>query len=142
MPDTLMSDQYIISKSERTPSGTFDPKSWLERAERLGYRIFLWDAFGDKSLGLCICNPIPNGRGPSDLDLWWTLRPNEEQSDINEEALAFHLWDTGKIGPEEMRPDYAAVYTRADVWRPSARHLEALRKTACKSKRRVAALRA
>ena len=105
-----------MAQPETTQLDTFDPADWLNWAERIGYKIYLWDAFGDGCLGLIVLNP-PAGRKENDIDLWWALRPNDAQADINEKVLALHLWDIGRAGPENMRPDYAAYYTRGDVYK-------------------------
>jgi hypothetical protein len=109
---------------------TFDPAAWIEQAEAYGYKIFLWDAYCDVSLGVLTLNPV--GRElPSDyVDLWWTLRPNSKQAEINDRTLALYLWDSDRVGPEEMRPGYASSYTRNDVSRQSERPRTSLGKAA------------
>jgi hypothetical protein len=66
--------------------------------------------------------------GEEDLDLWWALRPKDADARReNKGALLRFLWDSGRIGPPEMRPDYAMEYT-IDSIRTSPRHLANLKK--------------
>jgi hypothetical protein len=135
MPDTLISGQMLDMLPHESATDTilifsekatacdwglksFDPAIWLRQAELIGYRIYLWDAYCDGSLGTMTWNPTHGGQCADTINLWWALRPNENQSELNEEALSCYLWDTGKVGPEEMRPAYAARYTRDDLFRP------------------------
>ena len=75
----------------------FDPETWIADAEKAGMTVLL-EVEADGTERVCFGvedYKIPEGE--SDIDRWWNLRPDKEQGERNERALADWLREHGPV---------------------------------------------
>ena len=72
----------------------FDPAAWLAKAEAAGYQIFATST----PRGLWFGEPMsPRITSDKDLALWRELRPDQDASEANEDALEAYLREIGRV---------------------------------------------
>jgi hypothetical protein len=76
----------------------FDLASWLNWAERYGYRVYLSDTA--KRGRLRVVTEAPKGpRSAEDVALWHAFQGSPKQSKANRTALIAYLVRAGRCGP-------------------------------------------
>ena len=88
---------------------TFNPANWMDRAEALGFNVYIWKTVhygpnGDNPRpedGINIMSPRGRDRTKQtgdELDLFYNLRGHDDATDArNHDALWDHLEQTGRV---------------------------------------------
>jgi hypothetical protein len=105
--------QEIGSRTDPPPK--FDPATWLDWAERCGYRIYLSGA-AEKGPFRIVTEAPKGRRSTEDVALWHAFQGSPKQSKANRTTLIAHLVKAGRFGSagSDSRPA-----PRAKPWRSS-----------------------
>lgn len=79
-------------------SSEFDPASWLDWAERCGYRIYLFGAAKEGPYRI-VTEPPRGPRSTEDVALWHAFQGSPKQAKANRAVLIAHLVRTDRFGP-------------------------------------------
>ena len=79
----------------------FDPVMWLAWAERLGFRVFIFDAIPDQRPMLAIEEPVGSAL---ERGLWQAINLPSEARDAKKRALTTHLREIGQVWPNRGGP--------------------------------------
>lgn len=75
----------------------FDPASWLDWAERCGYRIYLFGAAKKRPFRI-MTEPPKGRRSLEDVALWHAFQGSPKQSKVNRAILIAYLVKAGRFG--------------------------------------------